>query len=157
MVLAVTFSSLSISLEPLRSTYMRLFRPVGLKELELIAASNYQTFPPRLPEQPIFYPVLNFPYAEQIARSWNTKDRASGFAGFVTQFDVDETYIGQFPVQVVGGATVHQELWIPAEELATFNQHIVDKITVAAAYYGEQFAGSINKAPNLPTSIAAPE
>lgn len=34
-----------------------LFRPVGPRELALIASSGYQAFPPRLPEQPIFYPV----------------------------------------------------------------------------------------------------
>jgi hypothetical protein len=136
---------------------MRLFRPVGLKELDLIAATKYRAFPPRLPEQPIFYPVLNFPYAEQIARDWNTKDRASGFAGFVTQFDVDDSYISQFPVQVVGGAAVHQELWIPAEELPTLNQHILDQIVIVAAYYGTLFTGSVNQVTNLPTNIAPPE
>jgi hypothetical protein len=50
---------------------MVLYRPVGPKELALIAASDYTAFPPRLAEQPIFYPVLNFEYAEQIARDWN--------------------------------------------------------------------------------------
>jgi hypothetical protein len=35
-----------------------MYRPVGPKELELIAASGYREFPPRLPDQPIFYPVL---------------------------------------------------------------------------------------------------
>jgi len=30
-----------------------LFRPVGPAELQLIAASGYREFPPRLPEQPI--------------------------------------------------------------------------------------------------------
>lgn len=42
---------------------MFLYRPVGLEELKLIAASNFRAFPPRLPEQPIFYPVsiLNTP------------------------------------------------------------------------------------------------
>jgi hypothetical protein len=140
-----------------REDCMRLFRPVGLKELELIAATNYRAFPPRLPEQPIFYPVLNFPYAEQIARDWNTKDRASGFTGFVTQFDLDEPYINQFPVQVVGGAAVHQELWIPAEELPTFNQHISGQIVIVAAYYGKLFTGTVNKVTNMPTTIAPPE
>jgi hypothetical protein len=45
-----------------------LFRPVGHKEWELIAQSGFSAFPPRLPEQPVFYPVLNEVYAEQIAR-----------------------------------------------------------------------------------------
>ncbi len=38
---------------------MILYRPVGTKELELIAESGYREFPPRLPSHPIFYPVLN--------------------------------------------------------------------------------------------------
>ena len=50
-----------------------LFRPVGPIELDLIRANEYRAFPPRLPGQPIFYPVLNEEYATQIARDWNTK------------------------------------------------------------------------------------
>ncbi len=42
-----------------------LYRPVGPKELELIAASRYRDFPPRLPGQPIFYPVTL-----KISNSW---------------------------------------------------------------------------------------
>ena len=103
---------------------MILYRPVGVKELELIAATNWTAFPPRLPQQPIFYPVLNFAYAEQIARDWNTQDVRSGFAGFVTKFEVDDTHLAKFQVDVVGNMT-HQELWIPADELAEFNEHIV--------------------------------
>lgn len=44
-----------------------LYRPVGLKEMELIAESGFKKFPPRLMWQPIFYPVLNEQYASQIA------------------------------------------------------------------------------------------
>jgi hypothetical protein len=73
---------------------MILYRPVGLKELERIARSGFKAFPPRLPEQPIFYPVLNFEYAAQIARDWNTK--SGDLAGFVTRFEVDDEYIAQF-------------------------------------------------------------
>ncbi len=123
---------------------MILYRPVGLRELELIAAANYGAFPPRLPEQPIFYPVLNFAYAEQIARDWNT--RSGDFAGFVTRFAIDDAYAARFPVQVVGAGT-HEELWVPAEELAAFNQHIVGVIAVVASYYGERFAEA---KPSLP-------
>ena len=53
-----------------------LYRPVGPEELELIKQADWSAFPPRLPEQPIFYPVLNEEYATQIARAWNVK--ASG-------------------------------------------------------------------------------
>ena len=98
-------------------------------------------FPPRLEIQPIFYPVLNFDYAAQIARDWNTKDPVSGFAGFVTRFEIDDAYATRFPVQTVGTRGRHDELWVPAEELAQFNAHIVGPIEVVAAFYGEKFEG----------------
>ena len=46
---------------------MILYRPIGEAERVLIEKSGYTKFPPRLPEQPIFYPVLNEQYAEEIA------------------------------------------------------------------------------------------
>jgi hypothetical protein len=109
---------------------MTLFRPVGPKELELIRASDWRAFPPRLPSQPIFYPVLNEEYAAQIARDWNVKD--SG-AGYVTRFSVRKEFAANYPVQTVG-STNHQELWVPAEELEAFNQNIVGKISVIAEF-----------------------
>jgi hypothetical protein len=132
---------------------MRLYRPIGYQELELIANSGFSAFPPRLPSQPIFYPVLNLEYGIQIAKDWNTSDPNSGYAGFVTQFDVDDAYISRFEIQVVGSRQVHQELWIPAEDLAQFNQHILGEIKVVAAYYGEGFTMKIDPATNLPVSI----
>ena len=59
---------------------MILYRPVGVGELRLIARSVFREFPPRLPEQPIFYPVLTLEYARKIARDWNTVDVQSGYA-----------------------------------------------------------------------------
>src|SRR4029077_5509937 len=103
-----------------------LYRPVGPKELELIAASSYREFPPRLPEQPIFYPVLNEEYARQLAHDWNVK--ASG-AGFVTKFAVSSDYLKGFDVHVVDGSK-HVEYWIPAEQLDEFNHNILGKIEV---------------------------
>ncbi len=108
-----------------------LFRPVGPKELKLIQEVEYRAFPPRLPEQPIFYPVLNEGYATQIARDWNAKD--SG-AGYVTRFRVNTEFLSRYPVQTVGGI-VHQEYWIPAEELAEFNRNIIGKIEVIAEFH----------------------
>jgi hypothetical protein len=108
-----------------------LFRPVGPKELELIEASGFRAFPPRLPEQPIFYPVLNQEYATQIARDWNVK--ASG-AGFVTRFNVRREFLARYQEQTVGGS-VHRELWVPAEELSEFNDNIVGLIAVVAEYH----------------------
>lgn len=112
-----------------------LFRPVGQKELDLIAAAEYRAFPPRLPHQPIFYPVLNEPYATQIARDWNTKDAASGYAGYVLRFHVRADYLARHRLHTVGGAS-HQEYWIPAEELAEFNANIVGPIEVITEFHG---------------------
>jgi len=113
------------------SRTVTLYRPVGPKELELIAASGWRRFPERLPEQPIFYPVTNEAYAAQIARDWNVKE--SG-AGFVTKFAIDADYLCRYQEQKVGGA-IHTEYWIPAENLEEFNERIVNKIEVIAEYH----------------------
>jgi hypothetical protein len=112
-----------------------LYRPVGTDELHLVAESNYNAFPPRLPGQPIFYPVLNEEYAAQIARDWNAKDSPSR-VGYVTRFAVRTSYLSQFAVQKVGGA-LHLEYWIPAEKLEEFNQNIVGKIEVILEFRGK--------------------
>jgi hypothetical protein len=83
--------------------------------------------------QPIFYPVLNRAYAEKIARDWNTKDAASGFRGFVTEFDVLKSFVDRYDIQIVGDSS-HTEYWIPAEELADFNLAIVGDIRVIAEW-----------------------
>ena len=103
-----------------------LFRPTGENELALIRASGWSEFPPRLPEQPIFYPVLDEDYATQIARDWNTRD---GGTGYVLRFMVETEYLSQFTVQTVG-SRIHREYWIPAEGLAEFNRHIVGLIEI---------------------------
>lgn len=103
-----------------------LYRPVGPKELALIEASGWTAFPPRLPDQPIFYPVMNEAYAVQIARDWNVP--ASG-AGFVTKFEVASDYLAKFTEECVG-SRMHRELWVPAEELEEFCRHIVGPIQV---------------------------
>jgi len=112
---------------------LTLFRPVGQAELDLIAASDFRRFPPRLAIQPIFYPVLDESYAVQIARDWNVKDAASGYVGYVTRFQVPQSYAAKFPVQVVG-ASHHRELWVPAEELDEFNSQILGPIEVIAVF-----------------------
>ena len=114
-----------------------LYRPVGQQELDLISKSSYKAFPPRFPEQPIFYPVLNREYAEQIARDWNTRDERSGFAGYVLEFDVDADYLSHYEIKKVG-ESIHLEYWIPAEDLAEFNRHIRGQIRVIAQFIGEK-------------------
>ncbi len=107
-----------------------LFRPVGAQELKLIQETDFTAFPPRLPEQPIFYPVLNEEYAIKIARDWNAKHEG---VGYVTRFLVRNEYLNRYEIQTVGGS-VHREYWIPAEELAEFNKNIVGRIEVIADY-----------------------
>jgi hypothetical protein len=119
---------------------MILYRPVGLHELRLIYESGLSAFPPRLSEQPIFYPVLNIEYARQIAFNWNTKSEP--YAGYVTKFEVADDYVNQFERKIVGGQ-LHEELWVPAEKLSEFNSHIFGKIMVVDAKFGNEFQGFI--------------
>jgi|SRR5215831_5056176 len=109
-----------------------LYRPVGASELALIKASGFTCFPPRLPDQPIFYPVLNEEYATQIARDWNARYNQPA-VGYVTRFRVVSSYLKSYDIKTVGGST-HQEYWIPAEDLDEFNQNIAGLIEVIAEY-----------------------
>ena len=107
-----------------------LWRPTGPEEMELVRAGGSRRWPPRLAEQPIFYPVLNEQYATKIARDWNVP--ASG-VGYVTRFDVEAEYLSQFPVRQAGGRDI-LEYWIPAERLEEFNDHIVGNIVEVAKF-----------------------
>ncbi|MCK1403140.1 ADP-ribosylation/crystallin J1 [Bradyrhizobium sp. 4] len=109
---------------------LTLWRPVGPKELELIQQTGMRAFPPRLPDQPIFYPVLTEDYAIKIARDWNVP--ASG-AGFVTRFAVERSFIAKYDVQEAGGRS-HLEYWIPAEDMDAFNAAIVGLIEVVRSF-----------------------
>jgi hypothetical protein len=64
-------------------------------------AGGFRAFPPRLPEQPIFYPVLTEAYAVKIARDWNVP--VSG-AGYVTRFAVLTSFLGAYEVRDAGGS-----------------------------------------------------
>ncbi|WP_369373993.1 hypothetical protein AB1046_07725 [Promicromonospora sp. Populi] len=107
-----------------------LWRPTGPAELALVEESGWTAWPPRLADQPIFYPVLNEDYATRIARDWNVK--ASG-VGFVTRFEIEKVFLDWYDVQQAGGQTI-LEYWIPAEDLEEFNRHIVGKIEVVAEF-----------------------
>lgn len=107
-----------------------LWRPTGPNELKLVEESGWKLWPPRLPEQPIFYPVTTEDYAIRIARDWNVP--ASG-SGFVTRFEVRKDFLDQYDVQLAGGRE-HEEYWIPAEELDEFNAAIVGKIEVVRRF-----------------------
>lgn len=107
-----------------------LWRPVGPAELVLMREADMRGFPPRLPEQPIFYPVTTRDYAIKIARDWNVP--ASG-SGFVTEFDVRKDYLDQYGVQEAGGRA-HREYWIPAEHMDAFNAAIIGKIRIVDTF-----------------------
>jgi hypothetical protein len=107
-----------------------LWRPVGPAELELIKQSHMRGFPPRLEDQPIFYPVLSEEYATKIARDWNVP--ASG-RGFVTRFRVRKEFLDRYEVREAGGR-MHLEYWIPAEDLVAFNGAILGTIEVVAEF-----------------------
>ncbi len=112
-----------------------LWRPVGPAELSLIKSSGWRAFPPRLPEQPIFYPVLTEAYAAQIASKWNAASADTGYRGYVTRFRVRADFLAAYEVHTVGGSE-HREYWIPAEDLPAFNAAIVGTIELVAEFRG---------------------
>lgn len=115
----------SCQFNPEKNTVV-LYRPVGEKELELIKGSDWKTFPPRLPEQPIFYPVLNEEYAVEISKQWNVPGKGTGY---VMRFELDKTYFQKFEIHNVG-SFIHNEIWVPADQLEEFNRNIKGRIEV---------------------------
>ena len=108
-----------------------IYRPTGPLELSLVKESGYKKWPPRLPQQPIFYPVTNEKYAREIAEKWNVKESGEGY---VTKFEVKKKFMEQYPVRRVG-ASYHTEWWIPAEDLERLNENIVGQIEVIGEYH----------------------
>ena len=111
-----------------------MYRPTGPEELALVRESGFKAWPPRLPEQPIFYPVTNEQYAVEIARDWNVP--ASG-SGYVTRFRVRTEFMGKYQVHQVG-ASHHTEWWVPAQDLEDLNRNIVGTIEVVRAFTQEK-------------------
>jgi hypothetical protein len=107
-----------------------MYRPTGPEELKLVAESGYKKWPPRLSEQPIFYPVTNEEYAKQITMKWNLK---SSGVGYVTKFKVKKAFIDKYELHKVGRSE-HTEWWIPAEDLEELNENIVGLIEVIGEY-----------------------
>lgn len=105
---------------------MILYRPVNQAELDLIIATNWKRFPPRLSWQPIFYPVLNEAYAIQITQEWNVP---SFGIGHVLRFEVNDDFIRKYKIKNVGGK-IHDELWIQAKDLEEMNDNIIGTIEV---------------------------
>jgi hypothetical protein len=91
---------------------------------------------PRLPEQPIFDPALNFVYVE-IAREWNSNDERHGNRGFVTEAEVRADAVALYDERQVG-AQIHKELWVPAADTATSTQGCRSTPTGAARVPGPE-------------------
>jgi hypothetical protein len=119
--------------EAMADESITLYRPVGHAEFELIRSSGFRRFPPRLPHQPFFYPVLSQRYATQIARDWNTKDETSRFAGYVLRFGVRIEFLSHYKVHTVGSSE-HREYWIPAADLEKLNENIFGAIEVVSEF-----------------------
>lgn len=112
---------------------MKLWRPVGQNELAKIRATGMRAFPPRLPDQPLFYAVFGFDEAEEIARNRNSTRADHKFVGFVVCFELNDAYAVRFQPQQAGGKDL-KELWVPASELTAFNDNIEGGIEIVAAY-----------------------
>jgi hypothetical protein len=101
--------------------------------MRLIRESGFLEFPPRSPVQPIFYSVLNKEYAALVARDWNAKYNPER-SGYVMRFRVRSAFLSRYEWRTVGLAS-YQELWVPAGELALFNENIVGLIEVVAEFH----------------------
>jgi hypothetical protein len=96
-----------------------------------VKKSGFKRWPPRLPEQPIFYIVTNQEYARQIAQQWNVPESGTGY---VTRFQVRKSFMDRYPVHQVGGAQ-HTEWWIPSEDLQELNDNIIGQIELIEEYH----------------------
>ena len=121
-----------------------MYRPLGPAELALVKESNFRRWPPRLPEQPIFYPVTNEQYATEITIRWNV---AQFGAGYVARFEVSREFADAYDIEIVG-ASDHTEWWIPAEDLERLNQNIVGPIEIIAEFGSEDVAVSSDEETN---------
>jgi hypothetical protein len=107
-----------------------MYRPVGQVEFDLVEESGFKEWPPRLEGQPIFYPVTNEAYAEEITKRWNVSDFG---VGYVTRFEVLSEFVDRYEIKRVGDAH-HTEWWIPAEDLEELNRSIVGVIEVVSRF-----------------------
>jgi len=107
-----------------------LWRPTGQAELDLVAGSGWRRWPPRLPGQPIFYPVVNVEYATRIAVEWNA---AREGVGYVLAFDVARSFLDGYVTHQVGGDTI-VEYWIPAEDVDALNDHLLGPIRLVSEH-----------------------
>ncbi len=132
---------------------MLLYRPVGLPELKRIAAAGWRAFPHEA-EEPAFRVTLHRAHAEALAKNWHTGDKDAGFAGFVTEFEVDDAYGRRFPVNHAAGLD-DQEMLIAHEQLQNLCEHLAGPIRVLDAFYGEGFSEQLDAGTGLPREIAS--
>ncbi len=69
------------------------------------------------------------------------KDEASGYEGYVTRFAVRTDFLSEYNIETVGAKDLHEEYWIPSEDLENFNDNIVGTIEVTREFTKSQSNG----------------
>lgn len=119
---------------------MKLYRPVGLYEMSKILDLKGEEFPKEFFNHSLCRVIVNLDYALKVARDWNAKDRNSGYAGFVIEFEVNKSFIDNYTVQCVGKNNGLEYL-IPANQISIFNYNIKGKIKIQDAFFGDDYIG----------------
>lgn len=122
---------------------------MGLPELAQALDADAKAFPDRSPERPTFVLALSFEHAQRLASERHPAEAASGFAGFVADFDLDADYARRLEVRLVGEPVQHREIWLPADRLRELNTQLRSRIRTRAAFYGPAFVGL----PPLPGAL----
>lgn len=81
---------------------------------------------------------LTFCLTETLAEKWNTKDEFSGYCGIITKFDLPTDYLQKYEVHNVGGF-IHNELWVPSDDLNEFNSNIIGQVEIVKVFIGTNF------------------
>lgn len=58
----------------------------------------------------------------------------------MTRFEVEDAHASRFERRIVG-ARQHEELWVPAEDLPSFNARLLGPIEAVSAFFGVDFVG----------------
>jgi hypothetical protein len=125
------------------SNKITLYRPVEIDELARIFDSGMRAIPFNRPDFPACYAAMtDFDLASQIARDFSKTSALK--AGYVVSFTIDSDSASQYEHELGGEKERdYRILWVPPEELDTFNGHIEGLIEVDAAYFEDGFTGLV--------------
>ena len=134
---------------------MKLYRPVGLTELEAIAATNYRGFPKGRGADSGIDLMLDREQAERMARDWHTNDAVSGFVGFLTELDLPFSLLGRYGI--TNATSDHRMLRIPSDDLDRLVARLPEPIRIVQHFTGSRFSGAISERTHLPVHLPVPE